>query len=238
VWYSYWLRTSGYGAAGRDPSSKPTKLDALGGEDRERLRGWIAQMTLDNSVAVFGTLVITLAFLILGVELLRPQGLIPEEDRVAEVLGRLLGEVWGPIGFWFMIAAVFVGFWDTVLSDQDGFGRMFGDGTRIVLQRALPPNRWVDERFLQKGFLLVLLTLLPVGLYLVVGEPVGLLKIAGAIEAAHIPVVASLTLFLNQRELPEELRPSRPVWLATALAAIFFVVFAGVYVVQLVRGGG
>jgi hypothetical protein len=34
--------------------------------------------------------------------------------------------------------------------------------------------------------------------YLSVGEPVALLKIAGAIEAAHIPVVALLTFRLNR----------------------------------------
>jgi hypothetical protein len=55
-------------------------------------------MTLDNTSAVVGTLVITLAFLMLGVERLRPQGLVPQgEQGCAAVLGQLLGGVWGPI---------------------------------------------------------------------------------------------------------------------------------------------
>jgi hypothetical protein len=67
-------------------------------------------MTFDCTVAVVGTLVVTLAFLTLGAELLGPRKLVPEEDRVAAVLGRLLGDVLGRAGFWFMVAAVFVGF--------------------------------------------------------------------------------------------------------------------------------
>lgn len=235
IWYSYWIPAKGYGAGDASRAgAEPIEPAALPAEDRRRLRGWLTQMTLDTTVAVVGALVITIAFLILGTELLRPQGLVPEEDRIAETLGELLGGVWGRVGFWFMVLGVFVGFWDTVLSDQDGFGRMFADGTRRVLGAGRLRGRWADEPFLQRAFVVVLVTALPIGLYLVAGEPVGLLKLAGAIEAAHIPVVAGLTLVLNRRVLPPDLRPSPPVAAATALAALFFAAFAAIYVAQLV----
>lgn len=233
IWYSYWVSAKGYGAAGR--SDEPVDPARLPADARRELRGWIAQMTLDNTVAVVGTLVVTLAFLVLGAELLRPQGLVPEEEKVAEVLGQLLGGVWGPIGFWFMVVGVFVGFWDTVLSDQDGFGRMYANGTRHLAEQLGLSGRWVDEAFLRRAFVVVLVTVLPIGLYLVVGKPVTLLKLAGAVEAAHIPVLAGLTLYLNHRLLPRELRASWPVALATGLAALFFLGFAAVYVWTLVR---
>jgi hypothetical protein len=234
MWYSYWIQAKGYGAAALSrQSDQPIHPDTLSADERDRLRGWVSQMTLDNSVAVVGTLVIAMAFLILGTELLRPQGLVPEENRVAETLGQLLGGVWGPVGFWFMITAVFVGFWDTVLADQDGFGRLFGDGARTLLQPLELSDRWVDETILKNVFIVVLLTLLPIALYLIMGEPVGLLKLAGAIEAAHIPVVTGLILYLNHRLLTPDLRPSWAVSVATALAGLFFAVFAGVYVFQL-----
>jgi Mn2+/Fe2+ NRAMP family transporter len=208
MWYSYWIRAKGYGAAACAPTSdQPIRPATLGDEDRARLRGWLAQMTLDTTVAVAGTLVIALAFLVLGTELLRPRGLVPQEDRIAATLGHLLGSVWGPVGFWFMVTAVFVGFWDTVLSDQDGFGRLFGDGARTLLQSVDVPDRWRDEAFLKNAFVVVVLTVLPIVLYLTTGEPVGLLKAAGAIEAAHIPVVTALVLYLNRSWLPPELRP-------------------------------
>ncbi|HEX5597092.1 MAG TPA: Nramp family divalent metal transporter [Micromonosporaceae bacterium] len=219
IWYSYWLPAKGYGAAGRRP---PTSGDA------DRLRGWIRQMTLDTSVAVGGTLIITLAFLILGAELLRPRGLVPEEERVAEVLGRLLGELWGPVGFWFMVVAVFIGFWDTVLSDQDGFSRMFASAARLLRRRPGPTDEIADRR-LRRWIVLIGLAVTPTVLYLLVGQPVTLLKVAGAIEAAHIPVVASLTLYLNRRDLPQPLRPSRVAVTGTAIAALFFTAFTAFY---------
>jgi hypothetical protein len=166
MWYSYWLQAKGYGAAehGRqaDAPLDPTQRDEA---DREQLRGWLIQMTFDNTVAVVGTLIVILAFLILGTELLRPQGLVPEENRVAETLGQLLGGVWGPVGFWFMVVGVFVGFWDTVLSDQDGFGRLFADGTRILLRPFRFGGRWDDETFLKRVYVIGLVTVLPIALY-------------------------------------------------------------------------
>jgi Mn2+/Fe2+ NRAMP family transporter len=230
IWYSYWITAKGYGLAG-SPEADPRALDAAA---IERLRGWIRQMTFDNTVAVVGTFLVAGSFLVLGAELLQPRGLVPEEQRVAATLGRLLGDVWGPTGFWFMISAVFVGFWDTVLSDQDGHARTFADGTRLAVPRA----RTMSEERLRRGFVAVLVTALPIGLYLVIGEPVTLLKIAGAIEAAHIPVVAALTLVLNARVLPRELRPARVTMIATAGAAMFFAAFAVYYLWSLAAGAG
>jgi Mn2+/Fe2+ NRAMP family transporter len=223
IWYSYWICAKGYGAAGRaaNGSVEPPSLRA---EDRSRLSRWVGQMTLDNTVA----------FLVLGAEFLRPQGLVPEEDRVAATLGRLLGGVWGRAGFWFMVLGAFIGFWSTVLSDQDGFGRMFADGTRLLLRRGGREPAWAREAALRRVFVIVVLTAAPMALYLAVGKPVGLLKLAGAIEAAHIPVVAGLTLFLNARVLPEELRPSWPSRLAAGFAGAFFAVFAVLYLHQIV----
>lgn len=55
--------------------------------------------TLANTLAVAGAVLIAFAFLILGTELLKPKGLLPEENKVAETLGQLLGGVWGRVGF-------------------------------------------------------------------------------------------------------------------------------------------
>jgi Mn2+/Fe2+ NRAMP family transporter len=217
IWYSYWTVAKGYG----------TKGDC----DVAHMRGWVTQMTLDNTVAVVGTFVVAAAFLVLGAELLRPNGLVPEEQQVASTLGRLLGDVWGPAAYWFMIAGVFIGFWDTVLSDQDGHARMFADGTRLVL----PAMTKYSEATLRRVFVVGLVTVPPIALYAVIGEPVQLLKMAGAIEAAHIPVVAALTLYLNRTGLPAALRPSVTAVIATTTAAVFFAAFAGYYVWQLVR---
>jgi Mn2+/Fe2+ NRAMP family transporter len=226
IWYSYWTVAKGYGAAGTDSSRKKSERDVA------KLRGWISVMTLDTTVAVVGTCLIAGAFLVLGAELLQPRGLVPEEQRVADTLGRLLGDVWGRAAYWFMILGVFVGFWDTVLSDQDGHGRMFADGARLVV----PALRTYGEGTLRRVFVLTIVTILPIGVYLLMGEPVTLLKLAGAVEAAHIPVVTGLTLYLNRTRLPEALRPSWPVMGMSVIAGLFFAAFAVYYVMQLGSG--
>jgi Mn2+/Fe2+ NRAMP family transporter len=230
IWYSYWVREKGYGMKS---NSAPANTRQFTKADLGKLKKWIQQMTWDTTVAVAGTLIVTLSFLILGTELLMPKGLVPEENKVAETLGNMLAHLWGPVGFWFMITAVFVGFWDTVLSDQDGFGRMFSGGTRLLMKNSRRKAKWATEKNLQRIYVIVLVTIAPIVLYLILGEPIRLLKIAGAIEACHIPLVVTLVLFLNHKELPEELRPSRFSFLLTVIAGVFFLVFAAIYVLQL-----
>jgi hypothetical protein len=81
-----------------------------------------------------------------------------------------------------------------------------------------------------------LLTVAPVILYLRMGEPVTLLKIAGVIEASHIPIVVVLVLRLNHKRLPRELNPSKFTFAVTAAAGLFFALFAGIYLMELMGG--
>lgn len=229
MWYSYWLPSKGYGA--RAPADGRARDE----DDIRRLRGWLRQMSLDITVAMVGGATLMIAFLVLGAELLAPRKLVPDEDRVADVLGRTLGELWGPWGYWLMVAGLLVGFFGTVLSNQDGWARLFADGTRALAAKRLPrdDSPWLVEARLRRIYALVLLSLAPALVVVLIGQPVALLKLAGAIEAAHIPVVAVLTLTINRRLLPAPLRPSRFTLVATGVAAAFFAAFAGVYLAQL-----
>jgi Mn2+/Fe2+ NRAMP family transporter len=233
MWYSYWVGARGYGAA-TQKREEPIDFKQLDRDQRQRLQGWLNLMTFSNTLAVVGALLAALSFLILGAELLRPQGLVPKESQVAETLGSLLGDLWGPFGFWFMVAIVFITFCSTAMSVQDGFGRMFADGTQILLQGfGVRGGRWTNEKFLRKFYIATLLAGLPIAVYLFFGEPVGLLQTAGAIEAAHIPIVTGLTLYLNHRMLPRKLQPSAFTFWATVIAGLFFAGFAVTYLLQL-----
>jgi len=229
IWYSHWIIEKGYGVK-KNSSINITKLDS---NQVDKLRSWIRQMTADTTVAVVGTLIVTIAFLILGVELLKPKGLVPEENKVAQILAEMLSHRWGPVGFWFMVTALFVGFWDTVLSNQDGFGRMFSTGTRMLMPGR---SKRLTDKFLQRFFVIVLVTAAPITVYLIIGEPIQLLKIAGAIEAFDIPILVILILYVNQKNLPPALKPSKFAFIFTALAGIFFAAFAAIYILQLTGG--
>jgi hypothetical protein len=144
----------------------------------------------------------------LGLGWLRPRGLVPTEDRVAETLGPLLGDVFGRFGYWLMVIGLLTGFYGTVLSNQDGFGRLLAHGMRLLLRSFGIQGRWTHKGFLKNTFVIGLVMLIPLTLFLIVGQPVGLLKLSGAIEAAHISFVTGLTRSLNQRSLPPEAKPA------------------------------
>ena len=86
------------------------------------------------------------------------------------------------------------------------------------------------------AFVFVHLAALPFALFLLIGKPVTLLKLSGAIEAAHLPVLAALALHLNRTRLPEALRPSRLSVVGTAVSAAFFAAFAVLYLYRLLTG--
>ncbi|MFB3819327.1 MAG: hypothetical protein ACE147_16825 [Candidatus Methylomirabilales bacterium] len=139
---------------------------------------------------------------------------------------------WGPAGFWLMLLGIFIGFCGTLLSVQDGFARLFAHGTRLLLTR-----EWgVAEESLRTGYLLVLATAAPIVLFLMVGQPVRLLQLAGGIEAAQIPLVAVLTLLTNHRLLPRDFHPPAWVMAGASVAALFFAFAAGVYLVRAAGG--
>jgi Mn2+/Fe2+ NRAMP family transporter len=232
TWYSYWIPAKGYGAAGQKDLSTVWKDE----NNIQKLKGWLREMTLDNSLGVIGGLLIVLAFLILGAELLGPQNLVPEQNKVAAVLGKMLESTWGRAGFWIMIAGVLTGFWNTAMTNQDGWTRLLSNGTAILISRKNIPAKWKDENRLRNGIRWIVLALFPFVVYSIAGEPIGLLQLAGVIEAIHIPVIAGLTLFLNATTLPLALRPSRTALVFNLIACLFFVVFAILYIIQIVEG--
>ena len=231
TWYSYWVPAKGYGAA-----SVQNPEEAWRDENNiSKLKGWIKEMTFDNTLGVIGGLLVVVAFLILGTELLRPQQLVPEENKVASVLGKLLESTWGKAGFWAMIVGVLIGFWNTTMTNQDGWGRLFANGSHILIGNRQVNKKWKDEGYLRKWISWILLAAIPLIVYLFVGEPIGLLQAAGIIEAIHIPIIAGLTLYMNVKTLPHGLRPSKTIVAMNILACLFFIGFASLYIVQLLK---
>ncbi|WP_089007789.1 hypothetical protein [Micromonospora viridifaciens] len=68
--------------------------------------------------------------------------------------------------------------------------------------------------------------MLPFVVFLVFGDPVALLTLAGSIEAVQIPLVAALVLWLNRRAVPPQLRAGRVAAALAVAAVVFFTAFA------------
>jgi hypothetical protein len=110
---------------------------------------------------------------------------------------------------------------------------MFGDGLAILSRSLGARGGLADRRTLERVFTVTCLAAAPIAASWSLGKPVVLLQIAGAVEAAHIPVVAGLTLYINRHVLVPDLRPGRFAVGMTSTAALFFAAFAVLYPLQL-----
>ncbi len=59
IWYSYWIEARGYGAASLKPD-EPLNPEQMSNQERENLQGWLTHMTIGNTLAVVGALLIAL----------------------------------------------------------------------------------------------------------------------------------------------------------------------------------
>ncbi|MFQ4146633.1 Nramp family divalent metal transporter [Chlorogloeopsis sp. ULAP02] len=148
MWFSYWVAAREYGGPleednhDHEPGNNGHFHREYLDEDYQkrlnsRLKKWIQIMSTTAAIGVIGGGLVIVAFMILGAELLAPEGIIPEGIQVAEDLTRLLSEVWGVFGYWLLIIGVMIALAGTILSNQDGWGRMFADATQILMEPQL-----------------------------------------------------------------------------------------------------
>jgi hypothetical protein len=202
---------------------------------------------------VTGTLIIT-SFLVLGTELLGPQGIVPSGTDVASELTRLLGDVWGPVGHWLMIAAIVVALGGSVLTNQDGWSRSFADITLLLprkgrndggedqAEKDRPPwlKRLIGWRPAGMGprqalkilFAISVTGALPALVVAVFRNPVAIMSASGIVATIHTPFIVFTTLAVNRR-IPKPLRPGAISTGLLVVAGLFYTVFAVLYFADL-----
>lgn len=250
MWFSYWVVAKEYGGPQLNEADieHQEKEDNLNKQMTERLKRWLKIMSNTAAIGVVGGGFVIVSFLILGTELLKPEGVIPKGIDVAKDLSRLLSEVWGSFGFWLLIISITIALAGTILSNQDGWGRMFADATFILLEPKLKKagleekrdhgkkkeikgkNWWqkliTSRSKLRNAYAISFGTIIPLIVFFLVRNPVDILSIAGTVAAVHTPVVAFLTLYLNMKRLPKPLRPGAFTITCMVLSGVFFTTFA------------
>lgn len=259
VWFGYWTATRGFGGGleSEEPDEeKPTQADEEHHSDNapqdetmriDRSRRWVGVMSGAATLGVVGGLLVIFSFMILGAELLAPEGIVPEGTDVAVDLTRLFSDVWGDAGEYLLLAAIIIALGGSVLANQDGWGRSFADMTLILTrgQRAaggsspaLSVLRWLENktglpmferRYLKRLFVLTVTGVIPIGIILTFDDPVAVMSASGIIAAFHTPFIVLAALFVNRTRLSQELRPGMFVTFSMGMAGLFYLGFAGVY---------
>jgi manganese transport protein len=224
--YPYWCVEKGY-ARYTGPLEKNSTAW------KQRAAGWIHVMNIDIIASMIIYTVATIAFYLLGAGVLHSQGLLPKGNEMIAVLSRMYTQTLGPWALPLFYIGAIATLYGTIFASTAANSRVYADMVQLlgVYDRGDYKTR-VEWR---KKFVLVL-CLIPVGLYFLKVDPSQMVKIGGIGQAMMLPVIAVGTLYLRYKHLPEEVYPKLWVTAGLWLASIFTIFMMGYYTILLVRG--
>jgi hypothetical protein len=212
--YPYWCVEKGYARFVGPNDGSASRL--------VRARGWIKLMHADVAASMVLYSLATLAFYLLGAGVLNPLGLVPSAGDMIPTLSRLYTDT---LGSWvlplFYLGAT-VTLYGTIFAATAAHSRLYADLCRVM---GLFERNDYARRLAWRRRFTVLLTVVPVLLYLLFESPVKMVVAGGISQSVMLPITGAGALYLRHRRLPRELAPGRVVtvglWVATlAMAAV------------------
>jgi Mn2+/Fe2+ NRAMP family transporter len=208
--YPYWCVEKGYARFVGPREATP--------EWQRRARGWVRVMHVDILASMVIYTVATLAFYLLGAGILHGMGVVPSARDMIPVLSNIYTQTLGPWALWVFYVGAIATLYGTIFAATAAHSRIFADMCRLLglfaRDDAAARSRW------RKIWVLVL-TILPVGLYWLFASPVKMVVAGGIAQAIMLPLVGAGAVWLRHRRLTPELAPSWPVTIALWGAALF-----------------
>jgi len=211
--YPYWCVEKGYArfVGPRDGSASRLR----------RARGWIHLMHADIATSMVLYTLATVAFYLLGAGVLSPLGLVPSARDMIPTLSRLYTDT---LGHWvlplFYLGAT-VTLYGTIFAATAAHARLYADLCRVM---GLFERDDYARRLAWRRRFTVLLTVVPVLLYLFFESPVKMVVAGGVSQSVMLPITGAGALYLHHRRLPDDLRPSPLVtvglWASTLVMAV------------------
>jgi Mn2+/Fe2+ NRAMP family transporter len=220
--YSFWILEKGIG---KEKS------------EGENFRGWLSLIRLDAGISYVLMILISFAFLTIGVLVLSTAGpdgspLIPAREETTSVLSRLLTVATGPqTKFIFLVAALAI-LYSTVIGLVDGKSRALRSATQIIF----PKSKKIPGKNLYR--LYATLMCLIIFAFLFTERPVVLIVLISAIEAPVLSVSAVILIYLLHKKLPRELRPGLLWYVVIVLGTIVYLVLSSGLLVKTLTGSG
>jgi hypothetical protein len=210
--YPYWCVEKGYARFVGPPDGSPGRL--------RRARGWIRLMHGDVAASMVLYTLATTAFYLLGAGVLSPLGLVPSANDMIPTLSRLYTDT---LGGWvlplFYLGAT-ITLYGTIFAATAAHSRLFADLCRVL---GLFDRADYARRLAWRRRFTVLLTVVPVLLYLLFESPVKMVVAGGISQSVMLPIAGAGALVLRHRLLPRDLAPGRlltaGLWVATLVMA-------------------
>ncbi|MEX2262646.1 MAG: Nramp family divalent metal transporter [Bryobacteraceae bacterium] len=195
--YPYWCLEKGYArfTGKRDDSA----------EWLRRARGWIRIMHLDIACSMVIYTVATIAFYVLGAGVLNGMGLVPAASDMIKVLSNIYTQTLGPWSLPIFFAGAIATLYGTIFAATASNARLFADMMRLMGR--FERNDYA-ARVRYRHIFVVLLTVIPVILYLSFQSPVKMVVIGGIFQSMMLPVIGFGTVFLRHKKLPAIAAPS------------------------------
>jgi hypothetical protein len=208
--YPYWCVEKGYARFVGPREATP--------EWQRRARGWVRVMHLDILSSMVIYTVATLAFYLLGAGILHGMGVVPSARDMIPVLSNIYTQTLGPWALWVFYVGAIATLYGTIFASTAAHSRLFADMCRLL---GLYARDDAAARLRWRRIWVLVLTLLPVGLYWLFASPVKMVVAGGIAQALMLPMVGAGAVWLRHRRLPPELAPSGLVTVALWGAALF-----------------
>jgi manganese transport protein len=211
--YPYWCVEKGYARFVGPRDGSATRL--------RRARGWIRLMHADIAASMVLYTMATVAFYLLGAGVLSPLGLVPSARDMIPTLSRLYTDTLGGWALPLFYLGATVTLYGTIFAATAAHARLYADLCRVM---GLFERDDYARRLVWRRRFTVMLTVVPVALYLLFESPVKMVVAGGVSQSVMLPITGAGALYLRHRRLPRELRPSGimtfGLWASTLLMAV------------------
>lgn len=222
--YTYWCIEKGY----------PARIGRFDGtpEWHARAQGWLKVLRTDIWITLVILTCATIPFYFLGAGVLHAMGQQPEGSETITALSHMFTQTLGPWSLWLFAVGAFSILYSSSIAGVAAGARYVPD---YLIELGFISRERLDLRYGIIRLYCVIVPFIGLGLYAGFQRPVLMVMIAASYAAIMLPVQSGITLYLQAKRLPAEVRPgplARGLLVATfclqtflAFAVVYFTVF-------------
>jgi len=238
VWYTYWVLGAGYGAAAGRGYGQPadvTMLRKLTRASAEKIKSWCRVVYIDATLAMIIGMVVTIAFLIAGASVLKPNQLAPSGEETAITLSTIFSSKWGALGGVLFMVSGAAALISTLIGQLAGWPRLLADSFRLCFPGFQKKFSWKIQF---RMFLIFFLCSNMIIVFTLGFKPVYLVKMGAILEGLLLTplqalwVAAGLFVVMPKLLSDEARELLKPHWIFAVGLMIAFLVFGYFCVVQ------